>query len=89
MGFAGFTVAETWYAKNDLRGDKYLTVRKDSVFKDPRGDAAPELNTPAELERSKETRQWKLHFKGPKCGWLPPQHSAPCISGLLFNNIPM
>lgn len=80
MGFAGFIVPDRWCAKNNLRGDKSLAVRRDSVFKDPRSAAAAELNTPAELECSKETRLWKLHFKGPKCGWSPPQHSAPCIS---------
>lgn len=58
-------------------------------FEDPRGAAAPQLNTPAELECSEEIRQRKLHFKGPKCGWSPPQHSAPCISALQLNNISM
>lgn len=53
-----------------MRGDKSLTVRRDRVYKDPRGAAAPELNIPAELECSKEPRRWKLHFKGPKCEWM-------------------
>lgn len=50
MGFAGFIVGERLYVKDDLRGDKSLTVRRDKVFKpvlstsvrrDPRSAAAP------------------------------------------------
>jgi len=33
MGFAGFIVGERLYVKDDLRGDKSLSVRRDRVFK--------------------------------------------------------
>jgi len=62
MGFAGFIVGERLYVKDDLRGDRSLTVRRDRLFevmlsatvrKEPSGDVGQQSQ-----KRSKEIGIW-------------------------------
>lgn len=67
MGFAGFIVGERLYVKDDLRGDRSLTVRRDRFFevilsatvrKEPNGGVGQQSQ-----KCSKEIGIWSSLFK--------------------------